>query len=127
MNEWLWAVVGLALFLGGCLSPSTVTTQVADSVARELHAAHGQMAEVYVKEQRAAARAVDGDRSDKRVKDQQHAAVLAVRRRWAPRWQQYARARAVWMTLDAAADALERAEEVARDIRAVQAEMKGLK
>jgi len=106
---WVALLVGMALLVTGCSRPLATATATANAAAHSLKATQEALAERYREDQLAAAKRVQGDRSDPSVKAEQRDRVRQVRARYRPLWDAYAIAYEAWLE---AVTAIEIAEQI---------------
>jgi hypothetical protein len=95
-------LIGLTLLATGCVSALGTATATANAAAEGLKAAHADLGLRYKADQVAAAKRVQGDRSDPTVKAEQRDRVRAVRTKYRPLWDAYAVVYEAWVDVVAA-------------------------
>ncbi len=106
---WFALLLGLAMLVSGCSRPLATATATSNAAAIVLKDTHEDLAQRYRSDQLAAAKHVQGDRSDPSVKAQQRDRVRQVRARYRPLWDAYAIAYEAWLE---AVVAIEIAEQI---------------
>jgi hypothetical protein len=108
---WLLVLLGLAMIAGGCARPLDTAIATTNAAADVLRVSHAELSSRYREEQLAAARRVQGDRSDPTVRAEQRDRVSVVRERWRPIWLAYGAARRAWVAAVVAVDAATAADD----------------
>jgi len=106
---WLLVLLGALLVAAGC-DPLRAATVAANAAARTLVTTQTAMAGEYRAAQIAAAKRVQGDRSDPTVRAEVQDRAQMVRSAWETAWGTYHAAYSAWAILVAAIHAAERGE-----------------